>query len=70
MSFPKVTMVQVEKQKLLVIKGLIGEVRLHIAQYSMEYPAHQDYVQFRLAKVESLAAEMYGIRHGPSECMD
>ena len=70
MSFPRVNTVQVEKRKLLVIRGLIGEVRLHMAQYDMENPAHQDYVHTRLAKVEEMATELYGFRPGPSECMD
>ncbi len=70
MSFPTMHIVQVDSKKILAIKGLIGEVRSHMAQYNMEGAEHRKYVETRLAKIEDLTDGFYGRRPDPNEYMD
>jgi len=70
MPFDRPRTVEIEQRHLVVIHGIVSEIKNHVAQYNMEHPAHQEFVNVRLERLDDLLIDVLGLNRPYHPVMD
>jgi hypothetical protein len=70
MPFEHPIMVEVEQKQLIKVHRLVEEMKNYIAQYDINHPVHQEYINTRLQMLHTLLTELRGLNREQYQAED